>query len=189
MSHPLPLRLVWLALFAMALVALPQVSGAQTLEESRTVTPVQLAVWDPIQLFGESASVTGLRLNLISAANHDVTGLDVLGLASLTRGDQKGLQLALYDEVMGDLAGWQIGAFAADVDGRARGLQTSAIFNHAGDGAGVQLTGIMNRAERMRGLQIGLINRAEELRGVQIGLININRDGWIPFLPILNLQF
>jgi hypothetical protein len=188
-SHPISSPLVWLALVALALGALPRASAAQPPETSRPWTPVQLALWNPIQVFGEGTSVTGLRLTGISGANRDVTGLDLLGLASRTRGDQTGLQLALYDEVGGDLTGWQIGAFATDVDGRARGLQSAALYNHAGEGVGVQLAGGLNRTERMRGLQIALVNWTDDLDGVQIGLVNINRNGWIPFLPVLNFGF
>jgi hypothetical protein len=188
-SHPISSRLVWLALLVLALGALPRGSAAQPPETSRPWTPVQLALWDPIQVFGEGWSVAGLRLSLISGANHDVTGLDLLGIASLTRGDQTGLQIGLYEEVEGDLAGWQLAAFAADVDGRARGLQTAALYNHAGEGTGVQLSGALNRTERMRGLQISLVNWTEDLEGVQIGLVNIHRNGWIPFLPVFNFGF
>ena len=128
-------------------------------------------------------------LSLIVGASQDVTGLDLLGLASLTRGDQTGLQLALYDEVGGDLTGWQIGGLAAEVDGRARGLQTAALYNSAGEGTGIQIAGGLNRTKHMRGLQISLVNWTDELDGVQIGLINIHRKGWIPFFPLLNFGF
>jgi hypothetical protein len=181
--------LVWLALLTLWLVALPGVSVAQPTQASGSSTPVQLALWSPIQVFDEGASVTGLRLILISGVNRDVTGLDLLGIASLTQGDQTGLQLGLYDEVGGDLTGWQLGVFANDVEGRARGFQSAAISNRAGEGIGVQFAGILNRTGRMRGLQISLVNWTDELEGVQVGLVNINRKGRIPFLPIFNAGF
>jgi hypothetical protein len=181
--------LVWLALVALALGALPRPSAAQATETPKASTPVQFALWNPIQVFGEGVSVTGLRLSLISGANRDVTGLDLAGVASLTRGDQTGLQVGLYDGVDGDMTGWQVGGFANDVDGRARGFQSASIYNRAGEGVGVQFAGILNRTERMRGLQISLVNWTDELDGVQIGLININRKGPIPFLPLFNFGF
>jgi hypothetical protein len=188
-SHPIPSALVCLALAAFALGALPQSSGAQPPETAHSSTPVQLALWNPIQIFDEGVSVNGLRLSLISGASHDVTGLDLLGIASLTRGSQTGLQLGFYDEVGGDLAGWQLGIFVNDVEGRARGLQSAGISNHAGKGTGVQLAALLNRTMRMRGLQISLVNWTDELQGVQLGLINVNRKGPIPFLPIFNFGF
>jgi hypothetical protein len=179
--------LVWLALLTLWLGALPGASVAQPTQASGSSTPVQLALWSPIQVFDEGVSVTGLRLILISGVNRDVTGLDLLGVASLTQGDQTGLQLGFYDEVGGDLTGCQLGVFANDVEGRARGFQSAAISNHAGEGVGVQFAGLLNRTGRMRGLQISLVNWTDELEGVQVGLVNINRKGWIPFLPFLNV--
>ena len=189
MSHPIPATLVRLSLFTLALCLLPQASSAQTPETPRSSTPVQFALWHPIQVFDEGVSVTGLRLVLISGVNQDVTGLDVLGLASLTRGNQTGLQLGFYDEVRGDLTGWQLGIFVNDVRGRARGFQSAGISNRAGDGTGFQFAALLNRAKRMRGLQISLVNWTDELEGIQLGLININRKGPIPFLPLFNFGF
>ena len=189
MSHPIPSTLVWLSLFTLALGGLPQASGAQPPETASSFTPVQLALWHPIQVFDEDVSVTGLRLVLISGVNQDVIGLDLLGIASLTRGNQTGLQLGFYDQVGGNLTGWQVGVFASDVDGRSRGFQSSGIANRAGQGDGVQFAGVLNRTKRMRGLQISLVNWTDELEGVQLGLININRKGPIPFLPLFNFGF
>lgn len=189
MSHPIPSTLFWLTLATVALGALPQASGAQPPETPNSSTPVQLALWHPIQVFQESASVTGLRLVLISGVNQDITGLDLQGIASLTRGNQTGLQLGFYDQVGGDLTGWQLGIFANEVDGRARGFQSAAISNQAGEGRGVQFAAILNRTKHMRGLQISLVNWTDELEGVQLGLINVNRKSPIPFLPLLNFGF
>ncbi len=187
MSHPI--TLVRLSLFTLALCLLPQASSAQPPETPSSSTPVQFALWHPIQVFDEDVSVTGLRLVLISGVNQDVIGLDLLGIASLTRGNQIGWQLGLYDEVRGDLTGWQLGIFVNDVGGRARGFQSAGISNRVGHGIGFQLSALLNRAKRMRGLQISLVNWTDELEGVQLGLININRKGPIPFLPIFNFGF
>jgi hypothetical protein len=188
-SHPIPSPLVWLTLFTLALGALPQASGAQPPETPSPSTPVQLALWHPIQVVDEGVSVNGLRLVLISGVNQDVTGLDLLGLASLTRGNQTGLQLSFYDWVRGDLTGWQLGIFANDVEGWARGFQSAGIANRAGKGTGFQFAAVLNRTQRMRGLQISLVNWTDELEGFQLGLININRKGPIPFLPLFNFGY
>jgi hypothetical protein len=188
-SHPIPVTLVRLSLFTFALCLLSQASSAQAPETPSSTTPVQFALWHPIQVFGEDVSVTGLRLVLISGVNQDVTGLDLLGLASLTRGNQTGLQLGLYDHVGGDLTGWQVGVFANDVNGRARGFQGAGLANRADHGIGFQFAALLNKTKRMRGLQISLVNWTEELEGAQLGLININRKGPIPFLPIFNFGF
>jgi hypothetical protein len=188
-SHPIPSPLVWLTLFTLSLGALPDAAGAQPPETPSSSTPVQFALWHPIQVFDQNVSVTGLRLVLISGVNQDVTGLDLLGLASLTRGNQTGLQLGFYDWVRGDLTGWQLGIFANDVEGWARGFQSAGIANRAGKGTGFQFAAVLNRTKRMRGLQISLVNWTDELEGVQLGLINVNRKGPIPFLPLFNFGF
>lgn len=189
MSHAIASQLVPLVFVVLALVTPARVSLAEPEEATATVVPVQLSFWGPLQIFDEEASVAGLRLALLSGTNQDVTGLDLLGIASLTRGHQKGLQIGLYNEVGGDLAGWQLGGFAAEVDGRAHGLQTAALYNRAGDGVGAQVSLGLNRTESMRGLQISLVNWTDDLDGVQIGLINIHRNGWLPFLPFFNFGF
>jgi TolB-like protein len=53
---------------------------------------------------------------------------------------------------------------------------------------GAQL-GIVNIAENVYGAQIGLVNWTEKMEGVQIGIVNIIRDGWISFIPIVNMHF
>jgi hypothetical protein len=188
-TDSIPSPLVWLALLALVLGALPDSAGAQPAETSGSSTPVQFAFWHPIQVFDESVSVTGVRFILIAGANRNVTGLDMLGLASLTRGNQTGFQLGFYDEVRGDLTGWQAGILVNDVDGRARGFQMATIANRAGQATGFQLSAILNRAKRMSGLQISLVNWSDDLDGAQIGLVNINRKGPIPVLPLFNFGF
>jgi hypothetical protein len=185
----IPSPFVWLALSILALVALPRVSAAQAAGESPATTPVQFALWHPIQVFGEGVSVAGLRLSVISGANRDVVGLDLSGIVALTRGNQVGQQVSLYNGVDGDVTGWQVGVLANDVDGRVRGLQTAVAYNQAGDGIGVQLAVGLNRTKHTRGLQVSLVNWTDQLDGAQIGLINVNRGGPIPFLPFFNVGF
>jgi hypothetical protein len=188
-AHLIWSALVRLVLTILVLCTLPQASGAQPPETPTPSTPVQLALWNPIQVFHERTSVTGLRLILISGVNKDVIGLDLLGIASLTRGDQIGAQLGFYDHVGGNLTGWQLGIFANDVEGRVRGFQSAAISNQATEGNGFQLAALLNRTKHMRGLQVSLVNWTDELDGVQLGLINVNRKGPVPFLPFLNFGF
>ena len=56
---------------------------------------------------------------------------------------------------------------------------------------GVQIARIFNIArDDMHGLQLSaLVNQTRRLSGVQIGLININRGGWLPFFPLINIGF
>jgi hypothetical protein len=154
-------------LFALAAFAwlLPGAASAKS--------PVQVAIWHPIQFIDESESIGRFRFCLLYGINQDVTGIDVSPLAARTNGSQVGLQLAMYAEVHGNLSGWQ-GGGVARVDGVLRGVQHGFLFNEAGD---------------MRGIQISLINRANRLQGAQLGLLNFNEAGPLHFTPFLNFAF
>ena len=49
--------------------------------------PIQLALFNPIQIVPEGESVNGIRLNLIYTKNANVTGFD-MGLVNQTTGSQ-----------------------------------------------------------------------------------------------------
>ena len=136
-------------------------------------SPVQVAIWHPIQFVDDDVSIGVFRFCLLYGVNKDVTGVDVTPLAARTTGNQIGLQLGMYAEVAGNLSGWQ-GGGVARVGGILRGVQHGLLLNEAGD---------------MRGVQISLINRADRLNGAQIGLINFNDAGPLHFTPFLNFAF
>lgn len=56
-----------------------------------------------------------------------------------------------------------------------RTFQVSGLFNYGNTGTSfLQLGGIMNRSQNVRGVQIGgILNVARNLRGLQIGLVNV----------------
>src|SRR5229473_676417 len=68
--------------------------------------PVQLALFNPVQIVSEKESVSGLRLSLIYGANENVTGLD-WGLVTKTSGMFKGIQWGGVGMVEKDFEGWQ----------------------------------------------------------------------------------
>ena len=61
------------------------------------------------------------------------------------------------------------------------------------DGMRVRLYGkprVYAKTGKLDGLQISLVNRAESIgNGVQIGLINFAKNGFLPFLPLVNFHF
>ncbi|MCF7790687.1 MAG: histidine decarboxylase, pyruvoyl type [Victivallales bacterium] len=77
-----------------------------------------------------------------------------------------------------------VGTQAKTIDG----LQVS-IANFAKENINGMQFGGVNYAENSRGFQLGLVNYSKKARGIQIGLVNIIENGWIPFIPILNLNF
>ncbi len=167
-------------------------------------TPLQVALWNPVQLFPEDDTVGGLRLNVIYGRNQDVSGVD-LGIANSTNRHAKGLHVGgLINTVDQDTTGLQIGGLLNDVGQEMRGVQVAGIANGAGDMKGVQVgilsnyaegdarglqTGLVNADDKgLEGLQIGLWNTGDEdTTGVQIGLVNITETMYGGQLGLINI--
>lgn len=133
--------------------------------------PIQLALFNPVQIFDENTSITGLRINLIYGKNAQVSGLDWGLVNHITSGVSKGVQFGLVGIVEADYMGWQDNGVNI-TKGKFEGLQW----------------GIVNYAGTVSGVQIGLVNYAANMtKGLQIGLVNIiKQGGQFPFFPIVN---
>ena len=156
---------------------------------ARAESPVNLALFSPVQLTAETESVTAFRFSLIYGRNADLTGLD-LSLVGLNSGSVSGIAFTGLGMVEGDFTGGQLSWLAAITNGNMQGMQW-AIYNKAGLGSsGVQL-GLLNTADDFSGLQLGFVNIAESMRsGLQIGLINIiNNKEKLKVFPIVNWKF
>ena len=135
--------------------------------------PIQLSLFNPIQIVPENESVSGLRLNLIYTNNVNVTGLD-LGLVNKTTGKQLGVQWGFVNLTDGGFSGWQAGAVNV-TKGSSVGLQTGWVNYHEG---------------HFNGLQFSIVNYSATLKGLQLGLINIiGKGGFLPVFPIFNFDF
>ena len=135
--------------------------------------PVQLALFNPVQIFPENTSIAGIRLSLIYGKNASVSGID-WGLVNHT--------------TSGTSLGWQMGLVGIN-DANFVGLQSSFVNVNEGSAEGVQW-GFYNHARSMNGLQLGFINHAGTMKGLQIGLINIIKSGGqFPVFPIVNWSF
>src|ERR1035437_5084843 len=84
------------------------VSSAVAQAPQSKAYPFQLSLVSPVAILNDSASVNGLRINLIYGANENVTGVD-LGLVNQVNKDQKGLQLGIINLVGGNVNGGQLG--------------------------------------------------------------------------------
>jgi len=133
--------------------------------------PVQIALFNPIQIFDESTSITGLRISFLYGKNATLTGLDWGLVNHLTSGASKGVQFGLVGIVESDFTGWQNNGFNI-THKNFEGLQW----------------GIVNYAGSVSGVQIGLVNYAANMKkGLQIGLVNIiKQGGQFPVFPIVN---
>ena len=158
-------------LFALAVGSFLILSADKTAAQDK---PVQLALFNPIQIFDENTSITGLRINLLYGKNASVTGLDWGLVNHMTSGVSKGVQFGLVGIVEADYMGWQDNGINI-TKGKFEGLQW----------------GVVNYAGTISGVQLGLINYAANMtKGLQIGLINIiKQGGQFPFFPIVNWAF
>ena len=136
--------------------------------------PIQIALFNPIQLFNENTSITGLRINLLYGKNTTVSGLDWGLVNHMTSGVSKGVQFGLVGLVEASYVGWQDNCVNITKE-KFEGLQL----------------GIVNYAGTVSGVQIGLVNYAANMsKGLQIGLVNIiKQGGQFPFFPIVNWAF
>jgi hypothetical protein len=155
-------RYFYILLFGL-IISFPALINAQE-------KPIQLSLFNPIQIFPESSSIAGFRFNLIYGKNANVTGLD-LGLVNQTTGAVQWGGLNLTD---GGFKGWQAG-FVNISKGSSLGLQTAGVNYHLG---------------HFNGLQFSIVNYAATLKGLQIGLINIiGKGGFLPVFPFFNFDF
>jgi hypothetical protein len=147
-----------------------------------------ISVFNPVQIFDETASIKGVRWNIVYGKHANITGLDFGFIAGHATGNFKGVQLNAVNLVDGSFTGWQSGLLSQS-KGDFLGLQTSGINIVKAHSEGVML-GFVNKTNSMSGLQIAFVNVTENMHGLQIGILNIIRgkDKW-PILPIVNWVF
>ena len=129
------MRRTVLVLGLLFLAATPMIPSAQAAAGEK---PIQIALWNPVQIYPEETSIKGFRLSLLYGSNKDVKGLD-LGIVSRTTGVCKGLQYGAVGIVGGEMYGWQ--AHWVNMTAvKMYGLQ-SGLFNQTAGGEGVQSGG------------------------------------------------
>jgi hypothetical protein len=151
-------------------LAIVTVFNADTFAQEK---PIQLSLFNPVQIVKEDQSVKGLRFNLIYGKNAAMTGLDI-GLVNMSTGLQKGVQWGGVSMTYGGFVGWQ-NNFASISKGDFTGLQTGSINYHEG---------------HFHGLQVAVVNYTKTMNGIQLGLINIiSQGGFLPVFPFFNFSF
>jgi hypothetical protein len=140
-------------------------------------SPLEVAIFPPLQYPATDFSVTGLRLSVVGV-NREASGLDLALLGNVTNVMFKGLAISglfNYNRAGATIIGLQVAGIANINPGH------SEVY-------GLQLAGF-NNAGTVHGLQLGLINIAHELHGIQIGLFNVNMNGPFHASPIINAAF
>ncbi len=157
----------------LAVVALSMLVVAAAGELRAEDRPVQLALFDPIQIFPANYSISGVRLSLLYGRNVSVTGIDIGLVNSTTGGTSKGLQYGIVGINEGSFVGWQAD-WVSLTTSNFEGLQT----------------GLYTQSGHVSGVQIGLINNTGTMNGIQLGVINIIKSGgFMPVFPIVNWSF
>ncbi len=156
-------KIIWLLWI---ILVLPSVSKAQN-------KPINIALFNPIQIFPEGNSIEGIRINLIYGKNIAMTGLDWGFVNDVGSGGFNGIQLGFANISEGNVVGWQNGLLNISQN-NVKGFQS----------------GWYNSGGHVSGFQLGLVNYAESLYGLQIGILNIIKTGGqFPAFPIINWSF
>lgn len=162
-------------------------------------TPLQLSIWNPVQLFGENRDVYGLRTSIFNGKNRDMYGLafDLFtGSARNIYGFQiQGLGNTIYHgfgnnkitSEVGSVTGMQIGIgcvallaiypiVCVNSADSINGFQVGIVGNEANKVSGFQIGGIVNLAKDVTGMQIGCVNVVKDLGGFQIAAMMNGSD-------------
>lgn len=141
-------------------------------ESTNKFTPIQISVWNPVQLAPADWDVWGLRLNLPYGKNKEVFGVD-LGLVN-SASTFEGVQMGFWNDVGGvsiypfipvpiysDAKGIQIGSYNSCLLADFTGIQIAGNFNNARSFTGLQAAGLWNdNMGGCRGVQIALLFNA-----------------------------
>ena len=148
--------------------------------------PINLALFNPVQIVDDDTSIHGFRFNLLYGYNQEMHGFD-LGLVNRARGSVLGMQWGVANWGESSLTGLQASPFVNYLEGDAVGAQVGAV-NIEKAGTGLQF-GAVNYAPRIEGLQFGFVNITDQLKGLQLGLVNVARNGFLPVFVFFNFAF
>ena len=165
-----------LVLILFSLIIMPQFAGAADTK------PVQLAVFNPVQLVPEGDSIKGLRLSLFYTVNKDVSGLSLVWVGvNRATGDVSGVEIGLGNWVEGSSYGGQVG-IVNHTGKRFVGLQYGMANVTEGDLSGLQW-GLVNWTEGyMHGIQGGLLNVSKgQSVGADLGIVNYSENSFRGF--------
>ena len=103
-----------------------------------SITPLQIALFYPVQIYNDKTNVRGLKINIVHGLNHSVYGLDA----------------GVINEVSHVILGIQAGLI--NKNETIIGVQ-AGLVNSSKKVGGLQV-GLVNSTDNMFGLQVGLLN-------------------------------
>ena len=185
---------------AMAIAAVTVAAVAEA-----ATTPLEISlICSPLSI-PWCKDVSGMRLDLLSGINENVSGLDVGTLANITEQKAVGLQLCgFYNHVGSGNGLFQAAGLLNRCDTDYKGVQLAAVYNEVGETLSGASVAAMNTAKTTRGLQLGLFNTTDALvgmqfgivnyaedsdKGVQVGLVNVMPNGNMPVSVVVNIGF
>jgi len=141
---------------------------------------------------GSGGNITGLNVGLFGlGAAGQIKGISVGGIG-LGAGEKiSGFSMALIGVGSPEITGITLTPGVAGAE-KMKGLTVAlANLRIRESFSGVSLSAYNDIRGKQTGLAIGIVNRADELKGVQLGLINYVRSnpGIRKVLPILNFDF
>ena len=162
--------------------------------------PIQIALFNPVQVVNQDLSVHGFRLDILYGENQDMVGFDV-GIVNKTNGIQRGAQVGIVSITEGEFNGFRanfVNIGGGQMNGYANGTVNvigggngwiNGYVNILEDNYTGLLTGIVNvqSAKQFKGAMLGLVNVVEshkevkngkkrKRKGTQIGLVNITES-------------
>ncbi|MBN1531063.1 MAG: hypothetical protein JXA20_00225 [Spirochaetes bacterium] len=141
------------------------------------ITPVQISLLNPLQVFPDTWGVLLLRVNLLYGYNTVVIGADV---GAVNRSTQLyGIQGGILNIVQG---------FDGGIAGKSSGgLQAGLVNVDLVDFYGIQLGGLANGSLSLTGFQAAVINGAIDMEGFQAGGMNFAASGGGVQVALVNM--
>lgn len=123
-------------------------------------------------------TVRGLQIAGLFNISGYGTAIQSASLFNVANGGFEGIQSAIFfNSIQKDANAIQLSVFHNRAKGNTK-FQASALLNTAKDVKTGQISGFLNKAEKVDGFQLGLINKSDSISGLPIGLINIVKKGY-----------
>ena len=133
---------------------------------------------------GINGGVNGFEFGSVANVNKgDINGCQISGVCNITSGNNKGgIISGVCDTSSGNSKGLLLSGVTNFVKGQSTGIEISGVANVSGSHEGLQLSTVNFVKDYLSGSQIGIVNYAQKGKGVQFGIVNIcgYDDGVLP---------